>query len=139
MTAQDDGVTLPVIGVIRTPFTRVEDLSRQARLALDVTGRAELKPAYAQGLDGVAGCGKVWLFYCFHGIGEGEVELVTRSRNDGRIKGVFATRSPRRPSRMGASLVDVVRVDGAVIEFAGVDMLDGSPLLDVKPYIGEEG
>ena len=134
-----ENVSLPVIGVIRTPVTRREDLPRQASMRKDLTGRAELKPEYAAGLDGVAGCGKVWLFFAFHGIGEDDVELVTRARHDGIVKGVFATRSPKRPSRMGATLVDVIRVDGPVIEFAGVDMLDGSPLLDVKPFLDEEG
>ncbi|MFZ5426895.1 MAG: tRNA (N6-threonylcarbamoyladenosine(37)-N6)-methyltransferase TrmO [Thermodesulfobacteriota bacterium] len=126
-------LTLPVIGVIRTPFTSVAGIPRQASLAPDVTGRAELFPEYEPGLRDVDQYGKVWLYYGFHGVDK--VELVTRSRREGREMGVFATRSPRRPSRMGVSLVEVIAVEDAAVVFKGVDMLDGSPLLDIKPWM----
>jgi len=128
-----DSVTLPVIGVIRTPFATLADIPRQSRLALDVTGRAELKPQYAPGLRDVEMYGRVYLYFLFHGIEA--VELITRSRFHGRDMGVFATRSPKRPSHMGVSLVNVAAVEGSALVFTGVDMLDGTPLLDIKPWI----
>lgn len=128
--------TLPVIGVIRTPFTTISGIPRQASLARDVAGRAELLPEYAPGLRDLEQYAKIWLYYGFHGVDR--VELVTRSRREGREMGVFATRSPLRPSRMGVSLVDVIAVEDAAVVFKGVDMLDGSPLLDIKPWM-EDG
>jgi tRNA-Thr(GGU) m(6)t(6)A37 methyltransferase TsaA len=132
-----DTFTMPIIGVIRTPFATVEDIPRQAHLSRDVTGRAELYPEYAPGLRDLAEFPKAYLFFGFHTAGR--TELVTRSRRQGREMGVFATRSPFRPSRMGMSLVEMVSVNGPVLTFKGVDMQDGTPLLDIKPWMEDCG
>lgn len=128
--------TLPVIGTIRTPYGTLADIPRQAHLASDVTGRAEVFPEYSQGLRNLDESAKVYLFFAFHTV-EG-FELITRSRLRGRDMGVFATRSPKRPSRLGMSLVEVVSIENGVLVFKGVDMLDGSPLLDIKPWLDNE-
>lgn len=127
---------LPVIGVLRTPFASLADIPRQAFLARDLPGRAELRPEYAEGLRDLKAGDRIFLYFLFHE--SGQVEMVTRSRGSGRLLGVFATRSPRRPSRLGVSRVEVERVEGATVFFRGVDMLDGSPLLDIKPDMDEE-
>jgi tRNA-Thr(GGU) m(6)t(6)A37 methyltransferase TsaA len=130
-----DQAILPVIGVLRTPYTRIEEIPRQSFLAKEVTGRAEVRPEYAPGLRDIAPGDRLELYFLFHG-GEGWRPVV-RTRRSGQEKGVFATRSPDRPSRLGVSQVEVVRVEEGAIVFAGVDMLDGSPLLDIKPGFEE--
>lgn len=127
----DTGYLLPRIGTIVTPYDRMEDIPRQSSLAADVLGRAEVFPEYAQGLLTLEECSKVWLIFLFDLAKP--VELTTTSREDGRMRGIFATRSPRRPSRLGMSAVEVVSVSEGVVVFQGVDMRNGSPLLDIKP------
>lgn len=127
----DTGYLLPRIGTIVTPYDRLEDIPRQSSLAADVLGRAEVFPEYAQGLLTLEECSKVWLIFLFDLAKP--VELITTSREDDRPRGVFATRSPRRPSRLGMSAVEVVSVSEGVVVFQGVDMRNGSPLLDIKP------
>ncbi len=127
----DTGYLLPRIGTIVTPYDRMEDIPRQSTMAADVLGRAEVFPEYAQGLLTLEECGRIWLIFLFDLAKE--VELTTTSREDSRVRGIFATRSPRRPSRLGMSAVEVVSVSEGVVVFQGVDMRNGSPLLDIKP------
>lgn len=127
----DTGYLLPRIGTIVTPYDRMEDIPRQSSLAADVLGRAEVFQEYAPGLLTLEECSKVWLIFLFDLAKP--VELTTTSREDGRMRGIFATRSPRRPSRLGMSAVEVVSVSEGVVVFQGVDMRNGSPLLDIKP------
>lgn len=125
------GYLLPHIGTIVTPYDDLEDIPRQSSLAIDVLGRAEVFPEYAQGLLTLEECSRIWLIFLFDQAKP--VELTTISREDGRTRGIFATRSPRRPSRLGMSAVEVVSVSQGVVVFQGVDMRNGSPLLDIKP------
>lgn len=127
----DTGYLLPRIGTIVTPYDRMEDIPRQSTMAADVLGRAEVFPEYAQGLLTLEECSKIWLVFLFDLAKP--MELTTTSREDNRVRGIFATRSPRRPSRLGMSAVDVVSVSEGVVVFQGVDMRNGSPLLDIKP------
>lgn len=127
----DTGYLLPRIGTIVTPYDRMEDIPRQSTMAADVLGRAEVFPEYAQGLLTLEECSKIWLVFLFDLAKP--MELTTTSREDNRVRGIFATRSPRRPSRLGMSAVEVVSVSEGVVVFQGVDMRNGSPLLDIKP------
>ncbi len=130
-----DQAVLPVIGVLRTPYTELGDMPRQSFLAREAVGRAEVRPEYAAGLRDIAPGDRLEFYFLFHAV-EGWRPVV-RTRRSGQEKGVFASRSPHRPSRLGVSLVEVVRVEEGAIVFTGVDMLDGSPLLDIKPCIEE--
>jgi len=130
-------VRLPVIGVLRTPHAALDDIPRQACLAADIQGRAELLPEYAPGLQGIKPGDKVVLTFRFHKARR--TQLVTRSRKTGRETGVFDCRSPLRPSRLGDSMVEVVAVEAAALVFKGVDMLDNTPLLDIKPWLDPAG
>lgn len=124
---------LPRIGTIVTPYDRMEDIPRQSGLSADVLGRAELFPEYVPGLSTIEEYSRIWLIFLFDQAQP--VELTTISREDGRTRGIFATRSPRRPSRLGMSAVEVVSVSEGAVVFQGVDMRNGSPLLDIKPCI----
>ncbi|GFK94474.1 S-adenosyl-L-methionine-binding protein [Fundidesulfovibrio magnetotacticus] len=129
-------VRVPVIGVLRTPHFTLEAIPRQAHLAPQAVGRAELYPEFAPGLKGIAPGDRVVLTFRFHKARR--TELTTTTRSTGRVCGVFASRSPRRPSRLGESVVEVTAVEPSALVFRGVDMLDGTPLLDIKPWIGPD-
>lgn len=122
------------IGVIRTPHTRAADTPIQPVYAKGVRGRVELAPEYEPGLRDIEGFSHLHLIYAFDRAGAARLEVVPYL--DDRSHGVFATRSPSRPNAIGLSLVRLIGREGAVLHVEDVDMLDGTPLLDIKPYIG---
>jgi tRNA (adenine37-N6)-methyltransferase len=126
-------VTLTPIGVIRTPFTSVEGMPVQPTAATGIRGRIELDVALADGLADVEGFSHLILIYHLHEARASR--LVVTPFLDVTPRGIFATRSPARPNPIGLSTVRVVAVAGAVVEIEDVDMLDGTPLLDMKPYV----
>lgn len=128
----DQAIVMTPIGIIRTPFTSLEGMPIQPGGARDVLGRAELRPELAPGLIDLDGFSHVYLIYCFHR-SEGYDLTVTPFLDD-TSRGLFATRAPRRPNPIGLSLVEVVSVVGPVLTVRGADVLDGTPLLDIKPY-----
>jgi tRNA-Thr(GGU) m(6)t(6)A37 methyltransferase TsaA len=118
------------IGVIRTPFK--DRAPRQPGLS-DAEGRVEVFPAFAEGLQGMDAFSHVVLVFHLHR-SEGYT-LLTRTPWDEQVRGVFATRSPRRPNPIGISTVKLERRTGATLHVRCVDMLDKTPLLDIKPYL----
>ena len=125
-------VTLTPIGVIRSPFTSLAGMPIQPGGARDVLGRLELDPAPAPALADLEGFSHIYLLYLFHA-STGHDLTVTPFLDD-TPRGLFATRAPRRPNPIGLSVVGVVSVAGPVVHVRGVDVLDGTPLLDIKPY-----
>ncbi len=121
------------IGVIHTPFERLEEVPRQASAAADVEAEVEVFPEYRRGLEDLDGFSHVGLVYLFHRSQGFALEVVPPM--DDRPHGLFATRSPRRPNPIGISTVELVSVTGGRLQVRGVDMLDGTPLLDIKPYV----
>ena len=128
-----DDLRLRPIGVLRTPHMDPSRTPIQPVYATGVAGRAELLPEYAEGLDDVEGFSHVCLLYVFHRAGAPRLRVKPYLQDVER--GVFATRAPCRPNPIGLSLVRLVRREGNVLHIEDVDMLDGSPLLDVKPFI----
>jgi tRNA-Thr(GGU) m(6)t(6)A37 methyltransferase TsaA len=129
----DDTITLTPIGIIHTPFRSVEGMPIQPAGAADVNGTVEIRPEYEQGLDGLDGFSHIILLYAFH-LSQG-YSLKVKPFLDEERHGVFATRAPRRPNPIGLSVVRLVRVEGCTLEVQGVDMVDGTPLLDLKPFV----
>lgn len=129
---REDEFVFRAIGVIRTPFTDAEGTPIQGAFALDAEGTVEVKPEYAEGLKDLEGFSHIVLLYAFHR-SEGYALRVTPYMDDAR-RGLFATRAPRRPNPVGFTVVGLSRVEGGTLHVAGVDMLDGTPLLDIKPY-----
>lgn len=121
------------IGVIRTPFRRLEDMPIQPSGADGVAGRVELEDSLAEGLDDLDGFSHVLLLYHLHRSKGYELKVVPFL--DHVERGLFATRAPRRPCPIGISVVRLVRVAGPVLHVENVDMLSGTPLLDIKPYV----
>ena len=118
------------IGRIRTPWKTRSECPRNAR-GSDAPCAIELDPRYAAALDGVATCTHLVVLYFMH---EARRDLVVQvSRHSGR-RGTFALRSPVRPNPIAMSVVRLVRIEGTTLTVVGLDCLDGTPLIDIKPY-----
>jgi tRNA-Thr(GGU) m(6)t(6)A37 methyltransferase TsaA len=121
------------IGVIRSPWTEHRGTPIQPLFAEGARGRVLIDPEHAAALTDIDGFDRVWLVYWFDRAGPYR-PLVTPYLDD-RPHGVLATRSPARPVPIGLSVVRLVGRDGCTLEVADLDVLDGTPLLDLKPYV----
>ena len=101
----------------------------------ETEGTIEVYPDYAEGLKDLDGFSHIIVLFLFDRIQGYDLHVLT-PHSDER-KGLFATRAPRRPNPIGMSVVEVLEIKGNKIRIRGVDMLDGTPLLDIKPYIPE--
>jgi tRNA-Thr(GGU) m(6)t(6)A37 methyltransferase TsaA len=121
------------IGFVRTPYTDTKQIPKGLNAAHDAEGVLEILPEFEAGLtdiDEFSHLFVVWVFDRAQGF-----DLVGTPPCDNRPHGVFATRSPRRPNPIGLTAVELLGRDGRVLRVRGVDMLDGTPLLDIKPYL----
>lgn len=121
------------IGLIHTPFLEAEGMPIQSARS-EVSGVVEVFPEFLEGLEGLEEFSHLILVYFFHRAPE-QVQLKVKPFLDDRMHGVFATRYPNRPNQIGLSVVRLVDRKENKLEFLGADMLDGTPLLDIKPYI----
>jgi tRNA-Thr(GGU) m(6)t(6)A37 methyltransferase TsaA len=128
-----NAVTYHPIGVIHTPFKRPENMPVQPASAAGIEGRVDVLPRYLPGLEDLEGFSHVVLLYHLH-LSEG-YRLRVKPFLDDRPRGLFATRAPRRPNPLGLSVVRLLAVDGFRLRIGNVDMVDGTPLLDIKPYV----
>jgi tRNA-Thr(GGU) m(6)t(6)A37 methyltransferase TsaA len=128
-------VSYKPIGVIHSPFRDVKGMPIQPAGAEGVTGSVEIEPEYAAGLKDIEGFSHIILIYHFH-LSE-DYSLEVKPFLDDELHGVFATRAPMRPNAIGISVVRLVRLEGRVIHITDVDIVDGTPLLDLKPYVPE--
>jgi tRNA-Thr(GGU) m(6)t(6)A37 methyltransferase TsaA len=120
------------IGVIHSEHTRAEDTPIQPVYAQECRGQVEIFPEYTDGLRDIEGFSHIYLLYHLHRAGS--AKLVVKPFLHDVERGVFATRAPCRPNAIGLSIVELVRREGNVLHLKGVDVLDGTPLLDIKPY-----
>ena len=123
------------IGIIHTPFKDVKEMPIQPIGAKGIHGTIKIEPEYIEGIKGVEGFSHIFLIYHFH-LSRG-YSLQIKPFMDDDLHGVFATRAPKRPNPIGISVVKLVRVDGVILHIEDVDMVDGTPLLDIKPYVPE--
>jgi len=121
------------IGLIHTPFKHAEGTPIQGIAGKQAEGVVEVLRDLIEGLRDLEGFVRLWLIYLFDRAAE--VQLVVRPYLDTAERGVFATRSPVRPNHIGISVVRLLRVEQNRLHIADVDMLDGTPLLDIKPYV----
>jgi tRNA-Thr(GGU) m(6)t(6)A37 methyltransferase TsaA len=121
------------IGIIRSPFEDIHGMPIQPTGARGTAGSVEIEPEYADGLQDVEGFSHIILIYHFHR-SEG-YSLEVKPFMDDHLHGVFATRAPRRPNPIGMSIVRLVKVKGCTLHIEDVDIVDGTPLLDIKPYV----
>ncbi len=121
------------IGTIHTPFRQAQGTPIQSSVANGAEGTIELLPEFGPGLKDLEGFDRLWLIYQFDRASE--PQLIVQPYLDPSEHGIFATRSPARPNKIGMSPVRLLGIEGNRIRIADVDMLDGTPLLDIKPYV----
>jgi tRNA-Thr(GGU) m(6)t(6)A37 methyltransferase TsaA len=126
-------ITVSPIGVIHSPYATKEACPIQGAEAPSVTGTIEVFPEYAAGLQDIETFSHIMLLYHFDRAGE--IKLVRPTFLDEEAHGIFASRHPCRPSGLGISVVKLLRRNGNVLEVKGIDVLDGTPLVDIKPYV----
>lgn len=128
------------IGVVRSPYKDPADLPPPAfappRFFERSTGSIEIAPEYAAGLDGIEGFSHIIVLFEFHRAGAAKLEVVPPGET--RPRGVFATRSPHRPNPLGLSVLKLLGRKGRVLDVSGLDLIDGTPVLDIKPYTGRD-
>jgi tRNA-Thr(GGU) m(6)t(6)A37 methyltransferase TsaA len=122
------------IGVIHSPFVEKTQTPFQASRS-NARGSVEILPEYGEGLQDLEGFSHIFLLYAFHE--SSGYTLTVKPFLDDALHGLFATRYPYRPNPIGLSVVHLISRTGNFLEIEGVDMLDGTPLLDIKPYVPE--
>lgn len=134
----DLDVPVRVIGVVRNSHTDLETTPIQAGVNRAEQGVIELEPEFADGLDGLAGFDCAWMITWLHRHPSSEVPLRQVPfllRGQRRMTGIFASRGPRRVNPIGLSLIKIIEVAPVSVTFAGVDVVDGTPVIDIKPYV----
>lgn len=126
-------VAMMPIGTMHTPFGTTEEIPKGPDAKHDADGVIEIAPAFEAGLQDIEGFSHLYILWHFHRV-DG-YDLVACPPSDDRPHGVFATRSPLRPSPIGLTVVELLRREGRQLQVRGVDMLDGTPVLDIKPYL----
>ncbi len=125
-------ISISPIGIAHTPFTGPEGMPIQAAFS-DAVGMVEIYADYVDGLQDIAGFDYLMLLYHFH-MASRESLRVTPFLDD-QPRGVFATRAPTRPNRIGLSVVRLLKVAGNILEIGNVDIVSGTPVIDIKPYV----
>lgn len=128
-------ITLKPIGIIHSPFSTLEDMPIQPTSQASKPGIVEIYTQYIEGLKDLDGFSHIYLLYYLHRVES--VKLIITPFLDSQPRGLFATRAPCRPNPIGLSLVQLERIDGNKLHIAYLDILDRTPLLDIKPYIPE--
>jgi len=128
-------IEFQAIGVIHTPFVNLEGMPIQPPGASGVKGTVEVFAEYHDGLKDLEGFSHIILLYQFHCSRGFNLQVVPFM--DKEKRGVFATRAPKRPNPIGLSIVQLDKVEEGVLHIRNVDILDGTPLIDVKPYVPE--
>jgi tRNA-Thr(GGU) m(6)t(6)A37 methyltransferase TsaA len=122
------------IGMVHSPFKSKNETPIQP-FKSDAVGRVEVFKKFRDGLCDIEGFSHIVLIYCFHK--SRGYNLLVKPYLDSKERGLFATRAPRRPNRIGMTVVKLIRRRGGVLIVRGIDVIDGTPLLDIKPYVPE--
>jgi len=121
------------IGVIHTPFREQKGTPIQPRKGKGVTAKIEVFDEYVDGLKDLDGFSHIIILFYFHKSEGYSLQVIPYL--DTKPRGLFSTRAPKRPSQIGLSIVKLKKVEGNILTVEDVDMLDGTPLLDIKPYV----
>src|SRR6059058_5310846 len=125
--------TARAIGYVRGPYKEPKDVPRGLGAKHDAEGVIEILPELQEGLTDIEGFSHLFIIWVFDR-SEG-FELLGKPPSDNRVHGLFATRSPRRPNPIGLTVVELLRRDGPRLHVRGIDMLEGTPIVDIKPYL----
>ncbi len=126
-------IHLNPIGIIHTPHTKLDEIPIQPVFCEGIEGEVVLDPQYAEGLEGIEAFSHIYLFFHFHAAKKTSLRTIPYLSDE--EMGVFATRSPSRPNKIGLSLVRLIGVENNIIKVSDIDIMNGTPLLDVKPYV----
>lgn len=121
------------IGEIRTPFMTIEDMPIQPAGGEKTPGQVIIRPEFVDGLEDIDGFSHIILIYTFH-LANG-FRLKVKPFLDDHSRGLFSTRAPKRPNSIGLSVVPLLHREGATLHVSSIDVVDGTPLLDIKPYV----
>ena len=121
------------IGYVRSPYRDTRDVPKGLGAKHEVEGVLEIRAEFEPGLKDIEGFSHLFVIWAFDR-SEG-CDLVGTPPSDDRPHGVFATRSPRRPNQIGLTVVELLGREGPALRVQGIDMLDGTPILDIKPYL----
>lgn len=128
-------IRLKPIGIVHSPFKEPVGVPRDSADGLDYQGTIEIFSEYKNGLKDLDGFSHILVFFYFH---KSEYShLIVKPYLDDHLRGVFATRSPHRPNFIGLSVVELLRIEDGILHIRGIDMIEGTPILDLKPYIPE--
>ncbi|MDO5674010.1 MAG: tRNA (N6-threonylcarbamoyladenosine(37)-N6)-methyltransferase TrmO [bacterium] len=137
-------ITYSPIGRIHSPFTSLEGMPIQPRGAADVEGRIEIYPQFRQGLRDLDGFSHIYVLSHLHAYSSqsdnnspGDYKLLVTPFLDTEQRGLFATRAPTRPNPIGLSVLRLKAVTEDGVQVLGIDLLDATPVLDIKPYVPE--
>lgn len=126
-------ITLHPVGKIHSPYKNAKDIPIQGRFRADVEAWIELNNEYVKGLKDLDGFSHAILLYYFHK--SNREDIVGKPFLEEETHGIFAIRSPHRPNHIGLSVVKIKNIQENKVYFTQVDMIDGTPLLDIKPYV----
>lgn len=130
-----DEIKFRPIGIIHSPFKEAKGVPIQPSAAKGIEGKVEIFPEYTEGLEDIGNFSHIFLIYHLHL--SRKYSLRVKPYMDDKERGVFATRAPSRPNPIGISVVELLEVDGNMLHIKNVDIVDGTPLLDIKPYVPE--
>ncbi len=125
-------IAMTPIGVVRSEYTEPVGVPINAVFSKGVTGRIEIHPEYAAALKDLDGFSHIHVIVFLHK--SKGFRLITQPFNDPHLRGLFTTRSPRRPNPIGLSVVRLIKVDGNILHIEETDLIDGTPVLDIKPF-----
>ena len=127
---------LKPIGTVRSPFRKKEDIKKSRntdpRGFDDIQGELEISANFAEGLQDIDGFSHIIVIFAFHE--SREKKITAQPPHDGKKRGIFATRSPNRPNPIGFSVLRLIKREENILHVQGIDMIDGTPILDIKPY-----
>ncbi|MEA2076620.1 MAG: tRNA (N6-threonylcarbamoyladenosine(37)-N6)-methyltransferase TrmO [Candidatus Marinimicrobia bacterium] len=123
------------IGIIRSPFKEAKGTPIQFSAAQDIEGKVEVDPDYAEGLQDLRDFSHIILIYHFHRVKNAALKVTPFM--DDKKHGIFSTRAPNRPNPIGFSVVKLNKIEANILHVSGMDIIDGTPLLDIKPYVPE--
>ena len=128
-----DFLSYKPIGTIHSPFNKSKDMPIQPSGAMGVKGFVELKEEFSQGLQDLDGFSHIILIYHFHQVKDYALRVMPFL--DKKKRGIFATRAPKRPNPIGLSVVKLINIEGHKLYIENIDVIDGTPLLDIKPFV----
>jgi len=128
-------IEIEAVATIKSPFTNLVNMPVQPKGAKNIMATLIFKDKYEAGLKDLEGFSHIYLIYYFHKVKEAQLSVVPFNDKTNTSRGVFSTRTPKHPNGLGLSVVELIKVEGNRVTICGVDILDGTPIIDIKPYI----